>query len=123
MLELAHGWHWDVDLGPDCLFVRIKPSSHADHSCLAESLWLLLRQHFANRLVLELDDLPMLTSELVGQLMLLQKQVHTDGGLLRLCGLSEEHHTTLRCCQLTEHLPSYHNREAAVMGNQPALIC
>ena len=123
MLELAHGWQLDVDRGPDWLFVRLHYVTGADGipADLADLLWTLLRQHFTNRMVLELDDLPILRSELIGQLALLHKRIHADGGLMRICGLSESHRTALRSCRLSDRFPSYQNREDAVMGHQPVL--
>ena len=123
MLDLANGWHLDVERGPDWLFVRLRSATDADEfrAELADVLWTLLRQHFTNRLVLELDELPILRSEFIGQLVLLHKRIHTDGGLMRICGLSDGHRMALRSCRLSDRFPSYQNREDAVMGHQPVL--
>lgn len=123
MLKLAHGWHLDVERGPDWLFVRLHPVSDADEypAELADLLWTLLRRHITSRLVLELDDLPVLRRELIEQLVLLHERIHADGGLMRICGLSESHRTALRSCRLSDRFPSYQNREDAVMGHQPVL--
>lgn len=121
MLDVAHGWTVDVDRGPDWLFVRLHgpTSGSTEGNELAEMLWNLLRQHFTNRLVLDLDDLPILKSQLIGQLVLLYKRIHADGGLMRLCGLSAGNQDALRVCRLGDRFPSYRNREDAVMGHLP----
>jgi len=123
MLELDQGWQLEMERGPDWLFVRLDAASHAAHppADLAESIWRLLRQHFTNRLVLEMDDLPILCSELIGQMVILHKRIYMDGGLMRVCGLSEGHRLALRSCRISDRFPSYRNREDAVMGHRPAL--
>ena len=123
VLDIAHGWTMDVDRGPDWLFVRLHGPKDTlpEDTNLAETLWNLLRQHFTNRLVLELDDVPMLRSHFIGQLVLLQKRIHMDGGLMRLCGLSSNHQEALTACRLRDRFPNYCDREAAVMGHRPGL--
>ena len=68
LLELAPGWTTDLDRGPDCLFVRLHgpENGEAEGAELAERLWSLLEREFAHRLVLELDDVPLLRSALIG---------------------------------------------------------
>ena len=76
--------------------------------------------HFAKRIVIELDDVPFLSSFLIGQLMLLKKRVAKDDGLLRLCGLNDAGRASLRIARLSDLLEDFDNREAAVMGYRPA---
>ena len=86
MLETATGWGLDVDRGPDWIFVRVHPRDGFDDAPgLAESVWTVLEQHFIYRVVLEIDEIALLHSPIIGQLVLLSKRVHTHGGLLRLC--------------------------------------
>jgi len=124
MLDVACGWTMDVDRGPDWLFVRLHGPTDgiAEGTELAEMLWSQLRQHFTNRLVLELDDLPMLRSQLIGQLVLIYKRIHADGGMMRICGLSASNQDAQRACQLADRFPSYLNREDAVMGHFPGRL-
>ena len=119
MLEFAPGWTLDVERGPDCLVVRLHGSYEGEPTDLAESLWELLQRHFTYRLVIEMDDLPILPSYLIGQLVLLYKRIHGQGGLLRLCGLSDENREALRVCQFHGQLPHYRTREEAVIGYRP----
>lgn len=117
MLELASGWTLDIERGPDGLFVRLHgpASSDVQGTDLAEYLWLLLRQHFSNRLVLEMDQLPILHSCLPNELIRLQERISQDGGLLRLSGLSEGNRRVLRTARLSDWFPQYGCREDAVM--------
>ncbi len=92
MVEIAPGWESDVDRGPDWLFVKLKPQGFGavDTPELAEPLWKLLEQHSLHRLVLELDNIEVLFSHLIGQLVLLHKRIAIQGGTMRLCGLSPQ---------------------------------
>lgn len=120
-VDFARGWRLDVDRGPDWLFVRVeRPEASADSEPpLAECLWDLLRQHFVNRLVLELDELEVLPSYLIGQLVLFHKRLHTQGGILRLCGLSAANQRVLEITRLGSRFPVYATRTDAVMGYRP----
>jgi anti-anti-sigma factor len=84
---------------------------------LAEQIWGLLEQNMTHRLVLELDQLNFLGSYLIGQLVCLHKRIHTHGGLMRLCGLSEANQEILHICRLDDRFPLYHNRNEAIMGD------
>ena len=78
-----------------------------------------MQQHFAHRIVLELDDMLLLRSRLVGELVSLHKQVDSNDGLMRICGLSDRNQKVLQSMHLADRFPPYANREAAVMGNRP----
>jgi len=121
MLQIAPGWKLEVERGPQCLFVRLQPPEvpGEDQPPLAECLWDVLQQHFVNRLVLELDLLPTLPSFVIGQLVLLHKRLTTHGGLLRICGLSEDNQMVLRICQLGSRFPVYRDRHEAVGTFRP----
>ncbi len=84
------GLSFDVDRGPDWIFVRVGPPEETavETPQLAEAVWSLLEQNFVYRCVLELDRIQLLRSYMVGQLIMLAKRVHTHGGVLRICGLS-----------------------------------
>jgi len=117
MLSLARGWTMDVDRGPDWLFVRLHgPDDGGDGSELADQLWTVMQQSFTHRLVLELDDLTILRSAVIGQLVMLQKRVQTHGGMLRLCGLSKENQEAIHACRLDRCFPTFQSRADAVMG-------
>jgi anti-anti-sigma regulatory factor len=118
MLQLAPGWNLDVERGPDWLFVRLHclPDNIWDAPPLAEMLWSLGEQHFTYRLVLECDELQLLHTSLLGQLVLLHKRLAVNGGTLRLCGLSQQNRDVLRSCRLDSRFPVFANRGEAVLG-------
>ena len=120
-LQLAPGWHMDLEHGPEWLFVRLAPPEDlfADSVDLAGALWNFLEQEFTFRLVLELDQLPLLTSHLVGQLLRLSKRIYSHGGMLRICGLSDSNQQVLRISQLAGKFSQYRDRHDAVMGHRP----
>ncbi len=121
MVTLASGWHFTVDRGPDWLFVRLIPPDNPleDSAGLADELWKLLQQQFVHRLVLEMDQVRLLGSSLLGQLVLLHKRIHTHGGLMRLCGLAAQNADVLRASRLDSRFPNYAGREQAVLGHRP----
>jgi hypothetical protein len=121
MTRVAQGWEFSVERGPDWLFVRpLAPLGEFPEACsLSEEVWSLLQASFTNRLVLELDQIGPLYSDLVGQLIWLHQRLHDSGGLMRVAGLSADNFNVLRMCQLDGHFPRYADREAAVMGNRP----
>lgn len=123
MQQLMDGWQVDIDRGPEWLFLRVRPPMHGDMSPspLAEQLWSILHQQFVYRVVLELHDVMMLHSYLIGQLVMLNKRIHNHGGVMRVCGLSERNLEVLRLCRLDSCFHGYENREQAVMGGRPAL--
>lgn len=121
LLDVAPGWSMDLDRGPDWLFVRLRPPAHGFglEVDLAEAVWEKLDQAFCYRLVLELDEVPMLRSWMIGQLVLLHKRICSHDGMMRLCGVSDANHEVLRCCRLDDRFPQYRNRTDAVMGHRP----
>ena len=118
MLQLAPGWNLDVERGPDWLFVRLhcEPDHIWDSPPLAETLWSLLGQHFTMRLVLECEEMQLLHTTLLGQLVMLHKRVAQSGGLLRLSGLSRHNREVLQTCRLDGRLPNFADRNEAVLG-------
>jgi anti-anti-sigma factor len=119
-MELAPGWMADVERGPDWLFVRLASDTPlAQDADIANSLWEVLRRHLAHRMVIQLDELPQLTSRVLGQLAALGERIKQEGGMLRLCGLSPAARESLRTTRLDRLLPCYENRTAAVMGARP----
>ncbi|MBX9792182.1 MAG: hypothetical protein K2Y37_24940 [Pirellulales bacterium] len=118
MTQLAAGWDCDVDRGPECLFVRLHADSQsaAAEPALAQRLWAVLDEHMTYRCVLELDQLDLLRSYLIGQLLLLGRRIHSRGGMLRLCGLSQQNREALAAVRLEDQLPTYRNRYDAVVG-------
>jgi anti-anti-sigma factor len=114
-----HRWHFEVERGPDWLFVRPRRLKTRVRNAppFAEQVWTLLEQHFSHRLVLEMGDIDELDSDLAGQLVWLYKRIHTHDGILRVCELSPNCAEVLHACSLEDHFAHYGNREEAVMGH------
>lgn len=121
MVQIAEGWELDVERGPDWLFVRphLVSSRATETPPLAEQVWALLKENVTNRLVLELDQIRFLHSYLIGQLVALHKRIHTQGGIMRIAGLSAPNQDVLRTSQLDSRFPQYSNRADAVLGHRP----
>jgi len=118
MLAVAAGYEFDVDRGPDWLWVRIRSvetgSSHA--GSLAEQLTELVEKHFIYRVVLDLHRMPELSSQLIGELVQLDRNILKHGGVLRTCGLSPEGRAMLEVCGLDDLCLAYETREEAILG-------
>ena len=65
---------------------------------------------------LELDDIEVLTSHLIGQLMELYRRIDEHEGVLRLCGLSPENRAAICAAHLDELLTLYNDRQEALLG-------
>jgi anti-anti-sigma factor len=117
MLAVAPGCELEVERGPDWLLVRVAGLDPADPvPPMAEQVWDALQQHFTYRLVLELDQISLLTSTLIAQLLQLYRRIEQHGGVMRLCGLSPHNREVLRTCRVSDHLTPYQSRQEAVMG-------
>jgi len=118
MLAVAPGCELEVERGPGWLLVRIANLDLAelDTPTLAERVWSVLQQHFTYRLVLELDQIHLLTSRLIAQLVQLHRRIEEHGGVMRLCGLSAHNRKVLQTCRLDDRFMPYQDRQEAVMG-------
>ena len=126
LLELAPQWAMDIERGPDWLFIKLVPPHDGENHeggggeiPFAEMIWKKLEQCFCHRVVIELDEIGYLRSWMIGELVRLHKRVTTQGGMVRLSGVSPEAETVLRICRLTDRFPAYRNRTDAVMGYRP----
>jgi len=116
---LVNRWDFDVERGPDWLFVRPRRLAKRvlDAPSFAEQVWAILEQHFMHRLVLELGDIGTLDSDLVSQLLWLHERIHAHDGMMRVCELSAANDEVLHACTADGQFPRYCNREEAVMGD------
>jgi len=119
MSATAAGCQFDVDRGPDWLMIKVRKfkADPLTSQQFGERLWHLLEQHFTYRLVLEMDKAAVFTSEIIAQLIHLQKRISEHDGTLRLCGLSPHNQRVLQTCALEDRLPAYDSREQAVRGD------
>lgn len=119
MHSIAPGWELDVERGPDWLIVKIQqsPEKNKDISPpLAERIWDLMQQNLTHRLVVDLDEVSLLNSHLIGQLIQLYRQICEHNGVMRLCGLSAYNRKVLHTCRLEDRFRPYQDRQEAVMG-------
>ncbi len=121
MLAIAPGWELKVDRGPDWLWVKIEhPEPYGvDTPPLAEEIWSQLERHFVYRLVLDMGDVEVIDSYLIGQLVMLDRRIREHGGLLRLAGLNPFNRDVLRTHGLDKRFPLYGTLTDAVMGACP----
>ena len=122
MLSTAPECRFEVERGPDWLLVRVVDLDRdvSNVVSLSNEIWSIMEQHFTYRLVLELDQVNLLNSHLVGQLVSLYKRIRDHNGVMRLCGLSAYNRMVLRTCHLEDHFLPYQDRQDAVMaGNGP----
>ena len=120
VLDVVPGWTIDLERGPDWLFVRLRPPDGIAHEVpLAETIWELMDQSFSRRIVLEMDNVRLLRSWVIAEIVKLHKRVCADGGLLRLCGMTDSNQEVLRISRLDDRFPQYGSRGDAVMGRRP----
>jgi anti-anti-sigma factor len=121
MLEVSTGWRLDVDVSSEWLFFRLtKECDDAEPTPpLANHVWSVAEQQAIHRFVVELDAQTLLSSYLVGQLILLCKRAHQRGGVMRLCGLTDAQYQVIQIMRLGPLLPNYQTRGDAVTGHRP----
>ena len=121
MVALSSGWMVDVERGPDWLFVRlgVPAEGECDVSLLAESVWSVVKQHFVYRVVLECNELGVLDSAMIAQIVGLHRRLQKQSGVLRLCGLSDKNHELLKACRLDGLFPQFRSRSQAVLAHRP----
>jgi len=118
MIELKDGWQLHLDTSPDWLFFHVVAPSHRaiGDPPVAESVAREVLNRGIRRVVLDFNENVMLFSHLVGQIVALHKRLMLEGGVFRVCGLSAENADVLRALHLSDRLPNYRDRGAAVMG-------
>ena len=117
MLAISPGWELYVERGPDWLIVKIQNMDLNESPPLAELIWTLMQQHLTHRLVIELDQVPVLNSFLIEQLSQLYRKIFDHDGVMRICGLSAYNRRVLHACRLDERFQAYRDRQDAVMGS------
>jgi len=117
------GWQLDVQRGPQWLLVKLRRSGGSrvgetgdEATALFDRIWSLLENHFTYRVVLDFEQLDLLNSPLIGQLIRLSKRIQERDGVIRLCGLSDHNRHVLHTCHLSDRLRPYHTRREAVMA-------
>jgi anti-anti-sigma factor len=119
--QMASPWTFTLERGPDWLFIHVQAPDNGDAEGvpLAEEIWQIMQQQFARRVVLDLSQLKILRSVVIGQLVQLHKRIYTHDGLMRIAGLSDDNYSVLVACRLHDRFPHYRTPEEAVMGHCP----
>ena len=122
--QMADSLQLNVDRGPNWLFVKLRPNRRFkdDIPQIADRLWSIANRHFIYRVVLELDELPLMPASLIEQLVTLQDRLAQHDGSLRICGLSSSCAEALqeRCPDVA--LSSFATRHAAVLGDDAVAL-
>jgi MFS superfamily sulfate permease-like transporter len=109
------GWDVAVERGPDWLFLRLAhDGAKAGREPLADRLLGMIRVNHAHRVVLELDRVRSIDDTLIDALAAVGSRVRDDGGLVRVCGLSDGDLRRLRSSDRASDLPHFESRSAAV---------
>jgi hypothetical protein len=125
MLATSAGYEFEVDRGPDWLWIRVRASRGGDwrNASLADEIKEVINKHFTYRVVLELTYLPklsgnvVLSSKLIGELVQISQFIHAHDGVLRIYGLTAENRAILEVCSLDDICLAYHTREEAIWGS------
>jgi MFS superfamily sulfate permease-like transporter len=123
MLEIAPGWHVEMDRGPNWLLLRLQPPTDGRPGAgqLCGRLWDLMRRHLTTRMVVEFDNVPRLDEETIDQLRQLHERIEQANGKLRVCGLSSDDEQALRSVESQAERPIsvFRSRSEAVLGYRP----
>lgn len=113
----ASRWPMRIERGPDWLFVRLESPAEAPPAAeaqLAEGIWEALRENHAHRVLLELDEAGPIDDCLIEAIAQLGRRVRAEGGMIRLCGLSQPDLRTLRARGATPDIAHFGSRAEAV---------
>ena len=121
-IEIASGWWFEVDESPEWIFLKLcrDAEEYVADPPVAIRTWDVVEERQRRRIVFELDEGLMLTSYLVGQLILLHKRAEIAGGVFRICNFSPHAFETLRLIRVADRFPNYASREDAVLGRLPS---
>lgn len=118
-IEVSAGslqWEMHVERGPDCLIVKLgTPSGQPwEMGPLADTIRSLLDRHFTYRLILDMKELTLMSSMVIGQLVMLRKWICAHRGVMCLCGMSPLNLDILRRLHLLGFFSIYRNCQDAV---------
>jgi anti-anti-sigma regulatory factor len=134
MKLLDHPWTLSVERGPAWLYLRpslrtVNPGSTAsdtgevkidltDATGFADRVWELMAQHLVCRVVVELDQVSHMSDSLFDELVDLNRRIHHNQGILRLCGMSVELEKELTDRDSLRLFRQFASRQDAVIGNR-----
>ncbi|MFM1902587.1 MAG: hypothetical protein RLZZ440_487 [Planctomycetota bacterium] len=116
-------WGLTAERGPDWLFVRLEAAAPTPQASaeLTESIWDMIREHHASRVVLEFDGVERLDASLWESISEIGARMRDSGGLVRVCSFSpaDRNGQSAVPTGLTEAgVPCFTSRSAAV-GTRP----
>ena len=116
MHEFAQGWGTELEHLTDWLIVRLYAYGHerANEPPLSDAVFGIAESQNRFRVIVEPDPGVDFRSYLVGQFITLHKRLHLHGGALRLSGVTAGNYDVLRLMRLTDHIPAYPDRHAAL---------
>ncbi len=119
MLYTAPECEFEIERGPNCLFVRVKnlPCDSTLSPGLIERVWSVADRHLTYHVVLELDEVSEVDFSFAEQLAELRDRICAHGGMLRVCGLSSACLGALGPTLEEERFPAYQDRVEAVMAS------
>lgn len=87
-------WELTPERGPNWLFLRLEAADAAPRASakLTESIWEMIREHHANRVVLEFDGVERPDEALWESIAEIGSRMRDSGGLIRVCGLAPAGH-------------------------------
>ncbi len=112
----APGWELSAERGPDWLFVRLDagPETAAGPSGLTKSIWDMIREHHASRVVLELEGVERVDDSLLNAISEIGTLMLDTGGLVRVCGLPQAAEPRLQASTAAAGVPWFGSRTEAV---------
>lgn len=105
-----------VERGPDWLFVGLGQGA-ARRDDLAEGVCRLVQASMAHRVVLELDEVESMDERLAEAIAAIGTRVREEGGLVRICGLSDANLSRLQSVSAAALVPHFVSRVEAVGGH------
>lgn len=116
MQDVARGWGTECEQVTDWLVIRLFTygDDRAAEPPLADALFAVAEAASRFRVIVEPDATVPFRSYFVGQLVTLHKRLHRRDGALRLAGVTAGNYDVIRLMRLTDRIPSFPNRDAAL---------
>ena len=113
-------WELKAERGPDWLFVRLEagPPAAGIETDLTESIWGMICEHHANRVVLEFEGVRQIDESVLGTIAEIGMRIRDAGGLVRICGLSQATLPRLQRGASPAAVPCFRTRSEAIGPRQ-----
>jgi anti-sigma B factor antagonist len=114
---MTKAYHFETTETGDAVIVRLLEERLVDERIvqgLANQLSELIQKEGRSNLILDLSDVMIICSSLLGRLITLNKQVQTAGGMLRLCGISPRIYEVLAITKLNKLFDMHDSQQQAL---------